>query len=103
MKVIEALCVAAVGLASVGLDVIAFFVVVRVVVLHWRIRTLLAFDRAGQQLVDPLVTAVQRMIPPDWLGQEPRRTRLATAATLLVVAVCRFALSSTAHLVIIPL
>ena len=103
MRLIEALCVAVVGLVSLGLDIVGFFVVVRLLTLHWRIPLLLAFDRVGQPLVDPLVTAVQRAIPNDWMGQEPRRTRLATAATLLVVAVCRFALNSTAHVLIIPM
>ena len=103
MMVIEALCVAVVGLASVGLDIVGFFVVVRVVALHWCIRPLLAFDQVGRPLVDPLVTAMQRVIPADWLGQEPRRTRLVTAATLLAVAVCRFALNGVAHMVVIPL
>lgn len=90
-------------LLTLGLDIVGFFVVVRVVTLRWRIRPLLAFDRAGQQLVDPLVAAMQRVIPADWLGQKPRRTRLVTAATLLAVAVCQFALSGVAHIVVIPL
>ena len=103
MRLVEALFVAAVGLVSVGVDIATWFILVRLIILHRRIPLLLAFDRVGQPLVDPLVTAVQRAIPNDWMGQEPRRTRLATAATLLVVAVCRFALNSTAHVLIIPM
>lgn len=103
MQVIEAVCIAMVGFASVGLDIIGFFLMVRLVTLHWCIRPLLAFDRAGQQLVDPLVAAIQRVIPADWLGHEPRRTRLATAATLLTICVCRYALGGAAHILIIPL
>ena len=100
----ESLFITLVQLVTPALDIIAFFVAVRIVTLHWRIRPLLAFDRAGQQLVDPLVAAMERVIPPDWLGwHEPRRTRLATAATLLAVAACRFTLNSAFHFFFIPL
>lgn len=103
MTVIEALCVAVVGLASVGLDVAGFFVLVRLVTLHRQVQPLLAFDQVGRPVVDPLVAAVQRVIPAEWLGQEPRRTRLATAAALMAVAMCRFAINGVAHLAIVPL
>ena len=102
MGLFQALTISLVQLVMFGLDIVGFFVMARLISLHWRIRPLLAFDRAGQQLVDPLVTAMQRVIPADWLGQEPRRTRLATAATLLAVAVCRFAINGVAHIVVIP-
>lgn len=103
MGLFEALFIPLVRLLTLGLDIVGFFVVVRVVTLHWCIRPLLAFDQVGRPLVDPLVTAMKRVIPADWLGQEPRRTRLATAATLLTVAVCRFALNSAVQLVVLPL
>ncbi len=103
MNVVALLCLAVVGLVCVGLDIIGFFVTVRIITLHWRIRPLLAFDRVGRPLVDPLVAAVQQAIPADWLGREPRRTKLATAATLMAVAVCRFAISSAVQFVVVPL
>ena len=103
MRLFEALCIALVGLVSLGLDIVVFFVMVRILTLHWRIRPLIAFDQVGRPLVDPLVTGMQRAIPAEWLGQEPRRTRLATAAALLAVALCRFGLDSMVHFVIVPL
>lgn len=103
MRLIEALCMAVVGLVSLGLEIVAFFVFVRLVTMHWRFRPLLAFDRVGQPLVDPLVATAQRAIPTDWVSRDPQHTKLVTAVTLLVVALSRFAINSVAYAVIIPL
>lgn len=94
------LLVAILKLVMVGLDIAAFFVTIRLITLHWPVAPLLAFDRLGQPLVDPLVNMMQRMIPADWLGRDPRRTRLSTAAALLAVAICRLAPVSVVNLVI---
>ena len=102
MRIIEALCVGVAGLLSLGLDIVSFFLLVRLVTLRWQIRPLLAFDQVGRPLVDPLVRAVQRAVPAEWLGSEPRRTQLMTAAALLAVAICRLAFNALAHVVIIP-
>jgi hypothetical protein len=102
MHIIQALCVAATGLASIGLDIVSFFVVIRFITLRWRFRPLLAFDQVGKPLVDPLVAAVQRAMPVGWLGLESRRTQWTIAAALLVVAICRLACGALTHVVIIP-
>jgi hypothetical protein len=102
MRIIETLCVAVVGLVSLGLDIVGFFVLVRLITLRWPVRPLLAFDHVGQPLVDWLVHAVQRAIPEDWARSERRRTVLATAATLLTVTLCRLAIKGVTNVAIIP-
>jgi len=102
MRLFEAVAIALVGLVSLGLDIVCFFLVVRLITLRWRIGPLLAFDQVGRPIVDPLVGVLRQVLPPDWLGPEPRRSRLATAAVLLAITVCRLAVSSAAHVVVIP-
>ncbi|MBP7936889.1 MAG: hypothetical protein KA354_19785 [Phycisphaerae bacterium] len=98
----QALLSAVGSLVAQGLDILSFFVIVRLITLYWRLRPLLAFDRVGQPLVDPILSAVQRVIPMEWASREPQRTRLVAAVALLAVAVCRLALRGAAYVLIVP-
>jgi len=93
MFLLKLLFVSIIHLVMIGLDVIAFFVVIRVLALRWPARPLLALDRVGQPVTDPLIEAVARAIPCDWIDGEQRRRRIAAAVTMLVVALCRLGLS----------
>lgn len=93
MPLIELLFVLVVHLAVIGLDVIGFFLIIRVLTLRWPVRLLLALDRVGRSITDPLIEAVTRALPCHWMTGEDRRKHLAAAATLLVLALCRLALA----------
>lgn len=96
MFLLELLLVSVIHLAVIGLDVFAFFVVIRVLTLRWPARPLLALDRVGEPITDPLIEAVTRAISCHWMTGEERRKHLAPAATLLVLALCRLALGLVA-------
>jgi hypothetical protein len=81
-------------LAIVGLDIVGFFLVIRVLILRWPVRPLMALDRVGQSVTDPLVESVTRAIPWGWLDGDERRRQFAAAGTLLLVSLCRLALAS---------
>lgn len=89
-------------LLVLALDIVGFFLWVRVVTIHLCIQPLLVFDRIGTPLIDPLIAAVQRAIPTEWVGQEPQRARLATALTLLAAGMCLFVLNGMVHVLIVP-
>ena len=93
MFLFELLFVSVIHLAVIGLDVIGFFVVIRALTLRWPARPLLALDRIGEPISDPLIEAVTRAIPSQWMTGKDRRKHLAAAATLLVLALCRLALA----------
>ena len=93
MFLFELLILSTVHLAMIGLDVIGFFVVIRVLILRWPTRALLALDRVGQPVTDPLIAAVARAIPCEWIDDGDRRRQVAPAATMLLVALCRVALA----------
>jgi uncharacterized protein YggT (Ycf19 family) len=93
MFLFELLVFSIIYLVMIGLDVVAFFVVVHVLTLRWPTRQLLALDRVGEPISDPLIEAVTRAIPSNWSGREERRKHIAAATTLLVVALCRLALA----------
>ena len=93
MFLLELLFVSIIYLAVVGLDVICFFVVVRVLALRWPARPLLALDRVGKPATDPLLESAFRAIPGHWVSSEQRRKHFAAALTLLVIALCRLALA----------
>ena len=93
MFLFELLIGSIIHLAVIGLDIMGFFLVIRVLVLRWPTRPLLAVNRVGEPVTDPLVEAVVRALPGHWMAGEGRRTRVATAAALLVLALCRLALA----------
>lgn len=103
MGLVHVMLFAVVYLVGQGLELVGFFLMVRLITIHWRFRPLLAFDRIGQPVVEPLLGAAQRAIPTEWVSQEPQRIRLAAAATLLAVTLCRCALGGVAHILILPL
>jgi hypothetical protein len=78
----------------IGIDVTAFFVVVRMLVTRWPIQPLLAFDRTGQPLTDPLINAAVRVMPSRWLLFGQRRMQIGAAGTLLVLSLARLLLVS---------
>jgi hypothetical protein len=94
MFLIDLLIKSVIYLAVIGLDMIGFFLVIRVLVLRWPVRPLLAFDRVGQSVTDPLVEAATRSIPQRWVDGDVRRKQFAAAGTLLLVSLCRLALAN---------
>lgn len=93
MFLFELILVSIIYLAITGLDIVSFFLVIHVLSLRWPTRPLLALDRVGEPIADPLIEAVTRAIPCHWMTGEERRKRLAAAATLLVLALSRLALA----------
>ena len=93
MFLFELLFVAVIHLALIGLDVVGFFVVIRVLALRWPARPLLALDRVGMPVTHPLIEAVARAVPCDWTTSEERQKHIAAAMALLVLALCRLALA----------
>jgi len=93
MSLFGALFLSLAHLIGLALDIVGFFLIVRIVSHRWRIRSLLAMDRVGQPLVDPLVDATDRLVPGDWIGQG-RRRHFVTAFVLLTVALCRLILDA---------
>ena len=93
MFLFELLFASLIQLAVIGLDVVSFFLVIRALCIRWPARPLLAMDRVGKPVTDPLIESVARAIPCDWIDGDERRQRIALAVTLLVVALCRLALA----------
>ncbi len=93
MFLFELLFVSVIHLAVIGLDIVGFFVVIRVLILRWPARPLLALDRVGEPVTDPLIEAVERAMPCAWITGEKRRQHFGAAAALLVLALCRLALA----------
>ncbi len=89
----DAMCISIIHLAVIGLDVIGFFVVIRVLTLRWLARPLLALDRVGEPITDLLIESVGRAVPTNWVDRGKRRTHFTAAMTLLVLALCRLALT----------
>ncbi len=77
-----------------GLDVVAFFLVIRILVHRWPVRPLLALDRVGEPITTPLIDAVVRMIPRQWILLESLRKQFAPAGTLLILSFVRLLLVS---------
>ena len=91
MFLFELLFVSIIHLVVIGLDVIAFFLVIRVLTLRWPTRPLLSLDHVGKPVTDPLIESVTRAIPCSWSDAEERRKHLAVTLTLLVLALSRLA------------
>ena len=93
MFLFELLFVSIIHLAMIGLDVIGFFLVIRVLAFRWPARPLLALDRMGEPAINPLIESAARALPSDWIALEERRKLFAAAMALLVIALCRAALA----------
>ena len=93
MILIQLLMASLVYVVALGLDVLSFFVVVRILAQRWPRRLLLAFDQVGRPVTDPLLAAVGRAIPCTWTGHPERRRHYVAAATLLVLALSRLGLT----------
>lgn len=78
-----------VSLAVVGIDMAAFFVVIRLLVMRWPTHLLLAFDRIGRPLADPLMDAAARAIPRGWLPLDACGTQAAAAVALFAITLVR--------------
>lgn len=76
-----------------GVDIVGFFVLNRLIRLRWPAAALLAFDQVGRPLVDPLVRTVARAISIKWKGPGRPDEHLVAAVTLLLVALCRLVLT----------
>ena len=96
MFLFELLIVSIIYLAMIGLDVLSFFVVIRILVLQWPRRPLLAFDQVGKPVTDPLLAAVNRAVPRAWTGSPERHRHIVTAIALLGLALCRLGLAGLA-------
>lgn len=81
-------------LGVTGLDVVAFFLVIRILVNRWHVRPLLALDRVGAPVATPLIEATVRALPRNWLLFDARRKQVAAAGTLLLLAFVRLLLVS---------
>lgn len=90
-------------LATLALDIVGFFLWVRLVSFFRPFPLLRAFDQAGAPLIDPLATFVQRMLPTELRSVDPAGDRLAIALTLLAVGLCLLLLSSAGRMLAIPL
>lgn len=93
MFLIELLIVSIVHLAVVGIDVLSFFIVIRLLVQRWPKHLFLRFDQVGRPIVDPLLASVDRAIPCAWTGTSPRRDHIGAAVTLLVLGLCRLGMT----------
>jgi uncharacterized protein YggT (Ycf19 family) len=93
MFLFELLIVSIVHLAMVGLDVLSFFVVIRLLTQRWPRRLFLRFDQVGKPITDPLLASVNRAIPCSWTGNPERRKHYVASATLLGLALCRLGLT----------
>ena len=93
MFLFELLFVSIIHLAMIGLDLISFFLVIRVLTFRWPARPLLALDRIGEPVIDPLLATVGRTVPSDWTNGKVRLRHLDAAVTLLVLALCRLVLA----------
>lgn len=94
MLMFQLLLASIVHLMATGLDVLSFFVVVRILAQRWPGRLVLAFDQVGKPVTGPLLAAVGRAIPSRWTGHPERRKHYVAAATLLVLALCRLGLTA---------
>lgn len=82
LGLLESSFLAMIHLTLVGLDIIAFFLVIRLLTLHWPIAMFLAFNRAGAPLIDPMMTTLARAMPG--IGnRQAVRARMIEATTLL--------------------
>jgi hypothetical protein len=77
-----------------GLDVVAFFLVIRILVNRWHVRPLLALDRVGAPVTTPLIAAAVRRIPYRWVLFQSNRTQIAAAGALLALAIIRLLIVS---------
>jgi len=93
MFLFQLLIVSIVHLAMIGLDVISFFVVIRILALRWPKRPLLALDQVGRPVTDSVIASFGRAIPWTWTSNPERRKHFAAVATLLGLALCRLGLT----------
>jgi hypothetical protein len=81
-------------LVVTGLDVLAFFLVIRILVNRWPVRPLLALDRVGEPVTTPLIEAAVRALPRNWMIFDARKKQVAAAGTLLLLSFVRLLLVS---------
>lgn len=86
MGLLEHLVASLVHLVVIGIDVVGFFLVVRLLVIRWPKRLLLALDRVGKPVVQLLVGAVIRVSPVRQMNPYRRREMLCLSVLLLGVA-----------------
>lgn len=96
ISLLASLWLAVIHVILVGLDVIAFFLVIRVLVTRWPVAMFLAFNRVGAPLVDPMMATMAKAIPG--IGSRPSlRARMIEALVLLAsVEAFRFAVTGVA-------
>lgn len=93
MFLFQLLIVSIVHLAMIGLDVLSFFVVIRMLALRWPKPPLLALDQVGKPVTDPLLASVNRALPWGWSSNPERRKNVVAAVALLGLALCRLGLT----------
>ena len=92
MFLLEQLVISIFNSVVIGLDIVGFFWVIRVLTLRWPVRPFLAMDRVGRPGVDPLIAAIDRAIPCNWVNSGERRKRISIAVTLVVIWLCQLAI-----------
>jgi hypothetical protein len=91
LGLLESLFLAVINLTLVGLDVIAFFLVIRLLTLRWPKAMFLAFNRVGAPLVDPMIATLARAMPGIGNRQAVRARKIE--ATTLLAGVVAFRLA----------
>ena len=86
MGLIELFFVAFVHLAMVGLDIIGFFIVVRLCRRLWPGSLLIALDRVGSPIVERLIDAMAQSLH---IAKGQRLEPIAASAWLVVIALAR--------------
>ncbi len=94
VNLLVSLIVTVFHLALVGLDVIAFFAIVRILCVRWPVSPVQALDCVGAAIMDPLGEAVARAIPMLRAFGSPTHDGLRAVVVLLVVAFCRLGLET---------
>ncbi len=92
MGVFGALLVGLIHLAVVGLDIVAFFVIVQMIASRWPVRFLVTLGHIGRPVTDQLVRATARALSWNQHEMTQRREMIGCAITLAVLALCRLAL-----------
>jgi hypothetical protein len=93
MFLFELLIMSVAYFAAVGIDLVSFFIIVRMVVRRWPKGPLPALDRVGAPITDWVLEQTRQVIPVGWTRGEQHRRWAALAFALAVLAVCRLVLS----------
>jgi hypothetical protein len=94
MSLLPSLLNDALHLVVTGLDVLCFFIVVRLLAHHLSFPGLTAFDNVGRPLVRWFVARVERGL--DHISQRSRPEQTLLAYGLLIAATLRFCLAALA-------